>query len=93
MTSKDQVATTNNVNNEVHKIMSHALTQCASATSSIVPVCVSSITEPQREVLTYALLDTHSDSTFILEDLVLKLSVVTKPMQLKLSKMTAHHHC
>ncbi|KAJ8409951.1 hypothetical protein AAFF_G00209920 [Aldrovandia affinis] len=63
--------------------------QRASATSSIVPVLMSSSEEPQREVLTYALLDTQSDSTFILEDLLEELNVDTQPVQLKLSTMTA----
>lgn len=75
--------------NEVHKVMSHALTQHASATSSIVPVFVSSTTEPRREILTYALLDTQSDSTFILEDLAKELNVNTQQVHLKLSTMTA----
>ncbi|XP_049419820.1 uncharacterized protein LOC125880984 [Epinephelus fuscoguttatus] len=82
-------ATGDQINNEVHKVMSHALTQHASATSSIVPVLVSSTTDPQREILTYALLDTQSDSTFMLEDLAVELNVNTEPVQLKLSTMTA----
>ncbi|GAA6104105.1 uncharacterized protein LOC113076900 [Tachysurus ichikawai] len=40
--------------------MSHALTQCASATSSIVPVFISTVEEPHNEILTYALLDTQN---------------------------------
>ncbi|CAH2253162.1 Hypothetical predicted protein, partial [Pelobates cultripes] len=45
--------------------------------------------EPQREILPYALLDTQSDSTFILADLVSQLNVSTQQLQLKLSTMTA----
>ncbi|KAJ8416044.1 hypothetical protein AAFF_G00380660 [Aldrovandia affinis] len=71
------------------KVTSHTVMQRASATSSIVPVLMSSAEEPQREVLTYALLDTQSDSTFILEDLLEELNVDTQPVQLKLSTMTA----
>lgn len=37
-------------------------------TSSIVPVYVSTITEPMKETLVYVLLDTQSDTTFILKD-------------------------
>ncbi len=74
---------------EVHIAMSHALTQNVSATSSIVPVLVSSATEPHREILTYALLDTKSDSTFILENLISELNVSTRPVQLKLSTVTS----
>ncbi|XP_068074145.1 uncharacterized protein [Danio rerio] len=74
---------------EVQKVMAHALTQSSSATSSIVPVLISTVEEPQREVLTYALLDTQSDSTFILEDLLDDLNAVKQPVQLRLSTMTA----
>ncbi|KAG1968718.1 nek6 [Pimephales promelas] len=87
--SNDPVATGDHGSKEIHKVMAHALTQHVSATSSIVPVLVSSTTEPQKEILTYALLDTQSDSTFILEDLVTELNVNTQPVQLKLSTMTA----
>ena len=71
------------------KVTSHAVMQYASATSNIVPVYMSSAKEPEKEVLTYALLDTQSDSTFILEDLLEELNVETTPVQLKLSTMTA----
>ena len=74
---------------ETHQALSHALVQNASATSSIVPVFLSSVKEPQKEILTYALLDTQSDSTFVLENLVRELEVQTRPLQLKLSTMTA----
>lgn len=69
--------------------MSHALTKHASATSSIIPVLVSSTMDPQREILTYALLDTQSDSTFMLEDLAMELNVNTQPVHFKLSTKTA----
>lgn len=74
---------------EIRGVRTHTLMQHTSATSSIVPVLVSSKSEPQREVLTYALLDTQSDSTFILEDIVTELNVDTQSVQLKLSTMTA----
>ncbi|KAK0138994.1 hypothetical protein N1851_024470 [Merluccius polli] len=77
------------INEETHKVNSHALTRHASATSSIVPVLVSSTAAPEKEILTYALLDTQSDSTFILEDLAAELSVTRLSVQLKLSTMTA----
>ncbi|KAL1280039.1 hypothetical protein QQF64_014639 [Cirrhinus molitorella] len=88
-TSKDPIATGDHASKEIHKVMTHALTQHVSATSSIVPVLVSSTTEPKKEILTYALFDTQSDSTFILEDLVAQLNVNTQSVQLKLSTMTA----
>ncbi|XP_057716613.1 uncharacterized protein LOC130931672 [Corythoichthys intestinalis] len=72
-----------------HHAVSHISTQHTSATSSIVPVFVSSVQEPHREVLTYAMLDTQSDSTFVLEDVLDKLSVNVQPVNLKLSTMTA----
>jgi len=37
-------------------------------TSMIVPVWISSIRSPSTEIMTYALLDTQSDSSFLLED-------------------------
>ncbi|XP_024119479.1 uncharacterized protein LOC112140697 [Oryzias melastigma] len=76
-------------NNEEHKVMTHVLTRKTSATSSIVPVFVSAASQPQKEILTYALLDTQSDSSFILEDLVSELNVDSEPVQLKLSTMTS----
>lgn len=82
-------STENHASLETHKVVSHASTHHASATSSIVPVLVSSIQEPHREVLTYAILDTQSDSTFVLEDVLDKLNVDTQKVQLKLSTMTA----
>lgn len=74
---------------ETHKVMTRVLTWNVSATSSFVPVFVSSTTEPQKEILTYALLDTQSDSSFILEDLASELNVNMQSVQLKLSTMTA----
>lgn len=88
-TTNSSTSTENHASLETHNVVSHALTQRASATSSIVPVLVSSIQEPHREVLTYAILDTQSDSTFVLEDILDKLNVDAQPVKLKLSTMTA----
>ena len=87
---------------EVHNVLSHAVTQSSSSTSNIVPVVLSSVKEPHRELLTYALLDTQSDwtfisgvctwqsdSTFILEDLLKEPNMKASSVQLKLSTMTA----
>ena len=74
---------------ETHKVISHTLTQRASATSSIVQVFVSSVQEPHREILTYAILDTQSESTIALEDVLDKLNVDVQPIKLKPSTMTA----
>ncbi|KAK0152254.1 hypothetical protein N1851_006383 [Merluccius polli] len=65
---------------QIHKVNSHAVIREASATSSIVPVYLSSVNEPEKEILTYALLDTQSDSTFVLEDLARELNVATQPL-------------
>lgn len=86
---KKSTSTDDSSSKEEIKVTSHAVMQRTSATSSIVPVYMSSTREPQKEILTYALLDTQSDSTFILEDLLEELDAETKPVQLKLSTMTA----
>lgn len=88
-TKNCSTSTEQNENQETHKVVSHTSTQSASATSNIVPVFVSSIQQPQQEVLTYAILDTQSDSTFILDDLVDRLNVDAQSVKLKLSTMTA----
>lgn len=86
---KSPTSTEDCARQEVHKVMSHTVIQCTSSTSGIVPVFLSSVEEPQREILTYALLDTQSDSTFILENLLNELNVNAPPVKLKLSTMTA----
>lgn len=43
-------------------------------TSTIIPVWVSSTKQPDQEVLVYALLDTQSDTTFILDEVAQELS-------------------
>ncbi|XP_061630981.1 uncharacterized protein LOC133478666 [Phyllopteryx taeniolatus] len=73
----------------VNKVLFHSSAKRSSATSSIVPVFVSSIVEPDKEVLTYAILDAQSSSTFILEDVLDKLNVGIQSVKLKLSTMTA----
>ncbi|KAI7806542.1 hypothetical protein IRJ41_007791 [Triplophysa rosa] len=73
---------------ETQTVISHALTQHVSATSSIVPVFISATDEPQNEILTYALLDTQSDTTFILKDFLEELHVNREEVKLRLSTMT-----
>ncbi|XP_051281790.1 uncharacterized protein LOC127377717 [Dicentrarchus labrax] len=82
-TTNSSTSTGKHASLETHKVVSHTSTQHASATSSIVPVLVSSIQEPHREVLTYAILDTQSDSTLVLEDVLDKLNVDAQPVKLK----------
>ncbi|XP_073785217.1 uncharacterized protein [Danio rerio] len=73
---------------EGQRAMSYAVTQHVSATSSIVPVFISTVEEPQNEILTYALLDTQSDTSFILKDFIDELQVSSQAVKLKLSTMT-----
>ncbi len=58
-------------------------------TSSIVPVYVSTIAEPRKEILVYALLDTQSDTTFILKDTAETLDTKMEPVKLKISTITS----
>lgn len=57
------------------------------STSMIVPVWISSATQPSKEHLVYALLDTQSDSTFIEREVSDELQPNTFPVQLKLTTM------
>ncbi|KAK0146795.1 hypothetical protein N1851_013915 [Merluccius polli] len=57
-------------------------------TSSIVPVWVSSIKQPDQEVLVYALLDTQSDTTFILDEVAQDLDTRKENVCLRLSTMS-----
>lgn len=58
-------------------------------TSSILPVYVSSTANPEEEILVYALLDTQSDTTFILKDVADLLHVERDPVRLKISTITS----
>ncbi|KAL3970370.1 KRAB domain-containing zinc finger protein [Sarotherodon galilaeus] len=58
-------------------------------TSAIVPVYASMPSDSNREVLVYALLDSHSDSSFILEEVADALDVNAEPVKLKLSTMSS----
>ena len=57
----------------------------------IVPVYVSHNTFPQHEVLVYALLDTQSDSSFILKETADSLHVSGHKFNLKLSTMLSEN--
>lgn len=59
----------------------------SSQTSAIVPVIVSS--DSGKEVLVYALLDSQSDSSFILQHVADALDTATEPVKLKLSTMSS----
>nr|XP_061819695.1 uncharacterized protein LOC133608465 [Nerophis lumbriciformis] len=60
-----------------------------SHTSSIVPVWVSSSKQPENEILTYALLDTQSDTTFILDQVAQELNTKKENVCLRLSTMSS----
>ena len=60
-----------------------------SKTSMIVPVWLSSKCSPSKEELVYALLDSQSDTTFVLEDTGNKISNNYESTKLKISTMTS----
>ncbi|KAL7859131.1 hypothetical protein SRHO_G00142780 [Serrasalmus rhombeus] len=57
--------------------------------STIVPVWLSTTRNPDAEVLVYALLDSQSDSTFILQERAETLDTQMEPVQLKLSTLAS----
>ncbi|XP_013394628.1 uncharacterized protein LOC106162063 [Lingula anatina] len=57
-------------------------------TSMIVPVWLSHTSEPEKECLVYALLDTQSDTTFVSDSVVKDLDMTGTPTNLRLSTMT-----
>ncbi len=57
-------------------------------TSTIIPAWASATSEP---VLVYALLDTQSETTFILEETAKALHTKNEPVQLKLSTMASRN--
>ena len=59
------------------------------STSMIVPVWLSTSENPTREVLTYAMLDTQSSSTFVLKEVAKSVTSRLVPVRLKLSTMTS----
>ncbi|XP_062614169.1 uncharacterized protein LOC134275907 [Saccostrea cucullata] len=61
------------------------------STSMIVPVWFSVQENPSHEILTYALLDTQSDTTFVLDETAAALHVNRQPTRLSLSTMTSQH--
>ncbi|CAG2240319.1 unnamed protein product [Mytilus edulis] len=61
------------------------------STSMIVPVWVSHKDKPSREIITYAIIDTQSNTTFILDDTAASLhtSILCEHSRLSLSIMTS----
>lgn len=65
-------------------------------TSAIIPVYVSTPADSNNEVMVYALLDSQSDSSFILEEVADSLDASTEQVKLKLSTMSSKKtivHC
>lgn len=58
-------------------------------TAAIIPVWFSSTLQPTREILTYALLDTQSDTAFVLTEVAETLGTIKEPVKLELSTMTS----
>jgi len=57
--------------------------------SMVVPVWISSTEHPEQERLVYALLDTQSDTTFVLQQTAELLETHREPVQLRLTTMTS----
>lgn len=57
-------------------------------TSAIIPVWISSTKRPDQEVLVYALLDSQSDTTFILDEVAQDLHTSKENVSLRLSTMS-----
>lgn len=63
------------------------------STFMIVPVWLSTLENPSHEILTYALLDTQSDTTFVLDETAAVLNVNRQPTpQSVYHDLTAHYH-
>lgn len=58
-------------------------------TSVIVPVWLSTSENSSHKILTYALLDTHNDTAFVLDESAAVLNVDKQPIYLSLSTMTS----
>ena len=83
---KEPEATTNSATTYVgHNSASGSLRK----SSMIVPVFVSHVSNPDKETLTYAMIDTQSDTSFISESTADDLGVKGKETKLLLSTMTS----
>ncbi len=58
-------------------------------TAAIIPVWISSITQTAQEFLVYTLLDSQSDTTFILNEVAEALDASKQQVKLKLSTMAS----
>ena len=74
----------------VHRTASCTLQGASTAsTSMIVPVLLSSLSKPDKEIVVYAILDTQSDATFIFKETCDELEAETRPTKLPLSTITS----
>lgn len=92
--SEDHLNKTNS-QAEIPNVTSHAVVGYNSRTfssSMIVPVWVSHKDNPTHEILVYALLDTQSDTTFILDQTCESLQCPMEPASLKLMTMTSQQN-
>ena len=91
---KEMTAKKSKSEEKVGNIISHAShlrdTTSTSKCTMIVPVWISHRDNPQHERMVYALLDTQSDTTFILEDTCKALGVPGTDVKLLLSTMSAN---
>lgn len=58
-------------------------------TSTVIPVWLSTTSNPENEILIYALLDSQSDTTFVLQEKAETLNTQKEPVQLKLSTLSS----
>ncbi|XP_050390455.1 uncharacterized protein LOC126809746 [Patella vulgata] len=78
-----------NENTEVKSAVSHTLRTGTDKCAMIVPVWLSHKDNPSKEILTYALLDSQSDTTFVLDKTCDALDIEGLPVKLSLSTMFA----
>ena len=73
------------------EVTSHTVASPSSAslTSMIVPVWVSHPNQPGKEVLTYAMLDSQSDATFVSNDVIEELQAPVQRAELRITTMTS----
>ena len=88
---QDKDKTDDKVEDKPTAAVSNKVTQenPSTLTSSIIPVWVSSTSQPDKEVLVYALLDSQSDTSFILDEVAQDLDTVKSKASLQLSTMAA----
>lgn len=86
--SEDETAVKATLSGHAGAVSLNSMDRCRKC-SMIVPVYVSHCDSPERERLVYALLDTQSDTTFILEDTQKALGVSGTDVKLSLSTMYA----